>query len=638
MSIPNNNPKSSQILATDTKIYNYYQQILPEADFSHFFEDFSKELPAVFRIQKQFRSVLYQQRFSELMEPLFAATTLEKLDMPPFAYQIDISRRELRSNEALNNVHKTLVALNESSLVTRQEFVSMLPPCFLDVQPGDRVLDMCAAPGQKTQQLVQSTGPTGLVVANDADLKRTHTLMHNLIDQPTPHLLITNLDASRLPDFPFKFDKVLADVPCSGDGTLRKAPDVWRTFKVKHGQGLHPLQKQILTRGLQLLKVGGKLVYSTCSMNPLENEAVVSAILQSFGSSVRVVPNATKFASAGFSAWKVLDEDLKIDQNLLPSFYAPTSESVKNQLMQTSRFYPWKTNSGGFYVAIFEKFAELEGPESDELSAKVALYQLKNLSETFVADQQRSMPLHPFERFQDENARAEIKKQFGFSRFFEENDVEEVVGNLANRRSFGVEPSRIYLINKHVNSIFEVEGSNQLYHIVQMGCGAFNKQSGVDRNVIYRIESNVNFLLNHTNRVVKMKYASFLKVLTQGLIEQVGDAPESLTFDQLEDAEFEQHARGLNVVGQVLIQVSDSANCEFLNEFCISGWLGGNSIGIHMKKKGRHALNCLLSGVMITEILVSGHMRRKEAHKEKRKQVRGKGEGEANLNGKKDEE
>lgn len=120
---------------------------------------------------------------------------------------------------------------------------------------------MCAAPGSKTLQLLEDVGPTGLLMANDADLKRCYVLVHNTITVSMPSLVITNCDASRYPSLPggMLFDKILADVPCSGDGTLRKAPDIWPRWSPHGGLSLHPLQLRILLRSLQLLKVGGHL-------------------------------------------------------------------------------------------------------------------------------------------------------------------------------------------------------------------------------------------------------------------------------------------------------------------------------------------------------------------------------------------
>lgn len=105
--------------------------------------------------------------------------------------------------------------------------------------------------------------------------------------------MITNLDASAIPSIKIPnektgqmknlyFDRILCDVPCSGDGTTRKNPGVWKTWKPADGIGLHPLQLRILSRAIQMLKPGGRLVYSTCSYNPIENEAVVSAALAAF--------------------------------------------------------------------------------------------------------------------------------------------------------------------------------------------------------------------------------------------------------------------------------------------------------------------------------------------------------------------
>lgn len=146
----------------------------------------------------------------------------------------------------------------------------MIPPLFLDVEPSHLVLDMCAAPGSKTAQLIEALHspasvspisydamPKGLVVANDSDTKRAHMLVHQSARLPSPNLLVTNLDASMFPkvevpylaaddssdskpkDQSLKFDRVLADVPCSGDGTLRKNLAIWKEWTPNNAMGLH---------------------------------------------------------------------------------------------------------------------------------------------------------------------------------------------------------------------------------------------------------------------------------------------------------------------------------------------------------------------------------------------------------------
>lgn len=213
------------------------------------------------------------------------------------------SRTQLRTLPSLTSLHEYMKRANEYGSITRQEAVSMaraaarrpapapsaprspraalalaglsagrlkrlplplpppqVPPLFLDVQPHHRVLDMCAAPGSKTFQLLEAihkgetpgTLPAGLVVANDADMQRCNLLVHQIKRANSPALIVTNHDAQRFPlvrgpkgsadEGGYRFDRILCDVPCSGDGTLRKAPDLWRRWAVGLGLGLHCLQ------------------------------------------------------------------------------------------------------------------------------------------------------------------------------------------------------------------------------------------------------------------------------------------------------------------------------------------------------------------------------------------------------------
>lgn len=165
-----------------------------------------------------------------------------------------------------------------------------------------------------------------------------------------------------------------------GDGTLRKHPDIWRSWTITGGMSLHGKQVAILKRGLQLLKVGGRLVYSTCSLNPIENEAVIASVVSQLISHVELVsPDAIPglHTSPGMKTWRVADprtssNSLHQDPSLPIEFYdsyssVPTDRrSVLHSSMfplvdldipleRCMRIFPHQNNSGGFFVAVLTK-------------------------------------------------------------------------------------------------------------------------------------------------------------------------------------------------------------------------------------------------------------------------------------------
>jgi 16S rRNA C967 or C1407 C5-methylase (RsmB/RsmF family) len=266
-------------------------------------------------------------------------TTLKKLApakaIPyiPDAYQLSVDRRTIRRNPALQNFHEWLKAQTDAGFVTRQETVSMIPPVVLSPEPHHAVLDMCAAPGSKTSQLLEyvssipegGTEPEGFVVANDSDAKRAYMLVHQLRRINSPASFVTAKDAQFFPQLlrgenttneeraqEGLFDRVLCDVPCSGDGTGRKNPGIWKHWSQSAAHSIHPVQVGIGLNGARLAKVGGFICYSTCSMNPIENEAVVAQILRDADGSLELVdkrkdmPNIV--ARPGWTKWKVFGE------------------------------------------------------------------------------------------------------------------------------------------------------------------------------------------------------------------------------------------------------------------------------------------------------------------------------------------
>ncbi|CAN6182617.1 unnamed protein product [Urochloa humidicola] len=341
---------SWQPFATENPAFEEYykeQQIIPEEEWDGFMSMLRKPLPATFRINAscQFSQDICSQLENDFRKSLETEVSdeheeeaIRPLAWYPgnLAWHLNFSRMQLRRNQALESFHEFLKRENEVGNITRQEAVSMVPPLFLNVEPDHHILDMCAAPGSKTFQLLemihQSTKPgllpNALVVANDVDVQRCNLLIHQTKRMCTANLIVTNHEAQNFPGCNFakfcsetcmdeaklqrlEFDRVLCDVPCSGDGTVRKAPDMWRKWNAGMGNGLHRLQVEIAMRGMGLLKVGGRMVYSTCSMNPVENEAVVAEILRRCGDSVELLDVSNELPELarrpGLNTWKVRD-------------------------------------------------------------------------------------------------------------------------------------------------------------------------------------------------------------------------------------------------------------------------------------------------------------------------------------------
>lgn len=367
-----------------------------------------KNLPTTFRVtgsRKEAQLLLEVIKSQFLTEYVKAVAELYATDdvkvEPPqslpwypgeFAWQLDLTRKDIRRSEQLFRLHNFLIAETNSGNISRQEAVSMLPPLLLDVQPHHKILDMCAAPGSKTAQIIESLHenvenalPQGFVIANDLDNRRCYMLVHQSKRLNSPACLITNIDSTNFPNLKMtnedgttealKFDRILCDVPCSSDGTLRKNPDMWTKWQTMQAIHLNGLQYRIVKRGLELLSVGGKLVYSTCSLNPIENEAVVARILQESEGAVELLDVQNQLPelkhSSGLETWKACMRDMvfydkfddvpeKHQSTLRPYMFPPPAEKVKElNLTRCIRILPQQQNTGAFFVAVFEKKGEL---------------------------------------------------------------------------------------------------------------------------------------------------------------------------------------------------------------------------------------------------------------------------------------
>lgn len=367
-----------------------------------------ENLPTAFRITGSkceadaLMNIVKSEYFSELLNVKLKTEGEEEEEIKPMnlpwypnglAWQLRLSRTDIRRSEPLYKLHNFLVAETAAGGVSRQEAVSMIPPVVLDVQPHHKVLDMCAAPGSKTAQLIEflhadeDKMPTGFVMANDVDNSRCYMLVHQAKRLNSPCIVITNHDSAVMPNIqvtdpknpestvPLKFDRILCDVPCSGDATLRKNPDIWLKWSTGNGNNLHGIQYRVLKRGCELLAAGGRLVYSTCSFNPVENEAVIHRMLAEAGGSIALVdvrPSLTGLKShPGMTHWRPASKDMvfydkyedvpeKWQTVVRPQMFPPQPEDLdKFHLDRCIRILPHHQDTGGFFVAVLEKSAPL---------------------------------------------------------------------------------------------------------------------------------------------------------------------------------------------------------------------------------------------------------------------------------------
>jgi NOL1/NOP2/sun family putative RNA methylase len=165
-------------------------------------------------------------------------------------------------------------------LIYVQEAASMAPPLVLKPEPGERVLDMAAAPGSKTTQMAAMMGNTGIIIANDPSPTRVRGLIGNVDRAGCLNVAVCRMDGLGLGrSLAGACDKVLVDAPCSSEGTIRKSAQALDRWSVAAVRRFPSIQKRLIAAGYHALRPGGFMVYSTCTVAPEENEAVVAHLL-----------------------------------------------------------------------------------------------------------------------------------------------------------------------------------------------------------------------------------------------------------------------------------------------------------------------------------------------------------------------
>ena len=264
---------------------------------------------------------------------------------------------------AQGEIKEILKALHETGRLTRQEASSMLPVLALGAKQGDVVLDMCASPGSKTTQIAEHMGERGLVLANEVVNSRVNMLVTNVQRHGSRTVAVVHHDGRHIPRVPESgFDRILVDAPCTGSGTTRKNPDVWGKWLPSGGRSLHDLQLALLNKASVLVKPGGRVVYSTCSLDPVEDEAVVAEILRS-SDVMSLLPVSPLLEGVpgekGRMDWPNLNDDGEPSDEDFPESMMPPKESeISEQLAHCMRVWNDSIDGGGFFLAVLEKSAD----------------------------------------------------------------------------------------------------------------------------------------------------------------------------------------------------------------------------------------------------------------------------------------
>lgn len=243
-----------------------------------------------------------------------------------------------------------------------QEPSAMTPASRLPVEPGERVLDLCAAPGGKATELGARLKGRGLLTANDISASRAKALLKNVEVFGIPNSFLVNEVPARISGrFEAFFDKVLVDAPCSGEGMFRKDGDVAKAWDAGKSQACAAVQKDIVLQAARMLCPGGMMLYSTCTFSPEENEQVIAYLLRERGDMHLEEMEGYAGFAAGHPDWADGNPDLK----------------------KCVRIWPHRMAGEGHFLALLKKDGEMMPREDAAVKPRISKAERKVLEEFF---------------------------------------------------------------------------------------------------------------------------------------------------------------------------------------------------------------------------------------------------------------
>jgi 16S rRNA (cytosine1407-C5)-methyltransferase len=244
-----------------------------------------------------------------------------------------------------------------------QGLSSILPAMVLSPNKNDVVLDLCAAPGSKTTQLAELMNNEGTLVANEIQLSRLKALVHNIERMNIVNAGVVHQKGELLSKvYENYFDKILVDAPCSGLGIIQKKGEVIKWWDEKKVNVLADLQLKLLIAAIKMLKEGGEVVYSTCTLTTEENELIINKVLSKYPVELTNV-----------------ELPVKIHNGMTIS----NGEKLNPDLEKGKRIFPWETGTDGFFIAKLKKTGETKSPERISFVKKNVKLQSPNQKDIF---------------------------------------------------------------------------------------------------------------------------------------------------------------------------------------------------------------------------------------------------------------
>lgn len=243
---------------------------------------------------------------------------------------------------------------HEAGVYYIQEPSAMAPAAYLGAKPGEKVLDLCAAPGGKSTQIAAAMGGEGLLVSNEIHPARAKILSENIERMGIMNALVTNESPQTLAKFFIQFfDRIMVDAPCSGEGMFRKNENACEEWSLENVALCAKRQLEILECAADMLRPGGRMVYSTCTFSPEENEGTISRFLHRHPEFHVVPVKRYEGMTAGRPEWipEGTDGTAVSGEGRKNS----DSEQIQKEIRDTIRLFPHRIRGEGHFVAVLEK-------------------------------------------------------------------------------------------------------------------------------------------------------------------------------------------------------------------------------------------------------------------------------------------